>query len=333
MKPEEFRTLLNRKDARVPAVVFFVGQDEYLCRDLIDRVKAKVLGNTDSLNALESWDGAEHTLADILASADQMSFGVSQKVLEVRNAESLLAEDEILESYLQNPSGGAVLLFRVEKLDMRRKSAKSIEKFSTVVTIADPYADQRDGEVRRLMDRFPRVKLEPEALACLRDWVDDDLGALSKELEKISVAYPDKALVETADIEGLVFRQQTQNVFELVDAIFQRDKKKAMDMLVRWMQDEGRSALEIFGLLRSQAEKLYLGAELLDSGKPLRTVCQTLRIPPYFADAFAAKARKAKTLRPGRFFSALHQSDRAIKTGLLADDTAAELLVWKVCSG
>ena len=332
MKPEEFRQFLQRPGAQIPAVAFFIGDDEYLRRDLIEEVKSRVLGGTDPMTTVEHWDGEEHSLADVLASADQLAFGGARKVLVIKNAEPMMSQEEILEPYLRNPSPTAVLIFCVEKLDMRRKGAKSIEKLCAVVTIAQQYADQREAEVRRLLGRFGQLRFDEDAWTCLRDWVDDDLGALSKELEKISLAYPDKALIETADIEGLVFRQETQNVFELVDAIVARDPRKALDILVRAMRDDGKSALEIFGLLRSQAEKLYAASEMLDSRQPARTVCQTLRIPLYFCDAFVLKARKVRAIQLSRFFWVLYQCDRAIKTGLWSQEMAAEMLVWKICS-
>ncbi len=329
-KPEEFRKRVSR--AEIPPVLFLVGSDEYLIRDLVDQVKAKVLEDSNPLNAAENWDAKEQPLADIVASADQMAFGGGKKFLVVRNADAFLSDDQVLEPYLQDPCKTSVLIFCLEKLDMRFKCAKTVEKSCTVVTVSEQYEDQRRAEVQRLLERFPKVRLDDEALACLRDWVGDDLAALEKELEKISVAYPDKKIIETADIEHLVFRQETQNIFELVDAIVAKERAKAMDILLRLRRDEGKSALEIFGLLRSQLEKLFLAAEMLEEGKPARTVCQTLRVPPFFCDAFAAKARKAKAIKPARFFSLLYESDRAIKTGLWQEELAAEILVTKICA-
>lgn len=328
MKPQEFHKKID--GGKIPPVVVLVGEDDYVRREIVDRLKAKVVGDSDPLSCLESWDGEEQTAADIADSANQMAFGGTKKLVVVNRAESLLGEEEILGAYFQNPCPSSVVVFCLDKLDMRRKLAKMIEELCAVVSLEDPYHDQRDGEIARLLGRYPELKFQPDALASLRDWVGEDLGALSKELEKISLALPGKARIETSDIEDLVFRQETQNVFDLAGAVAARDRKTALDLLIRLMRD-GKSALEILGLLRSQGEKLYQAAELLKAGKPPQGICQTLRIPGFFCNDFLGKAKKLSAVPPARFFTLIYESDKAIKTSLWRENIAAELLVMKIC--
>ncbi len=328
VKPQDFRKVVET--GKIPPVVFFVGEDDYLTGDLIDALKAKGLAGSDPLTAMESWDGKEHSAGDIVASAEQLSFGAMRKLLVVRNAEPLLSEEEILGPYMKNPLSSSVLVFCVEKLDGRRKLAKAIEDSCAIVTVGEQYEDQHNAEVQRLLKRFAGLKFAPDALECLRDWVGDDLAAMSRELEKISIVFPDKVSITIADIEGLVFRQGTQNVFELADSMAAEDRLKALDLMVRLMAD-GKSALELFGLLRSQGGKLYQAGDMLRAGQSSRDICQSLRVPAYFCDPFIAKAKKAKLVSPRRFFALLLEHDRAIKTGLWKESLSAELLVLKLC--
>ncbi len=312
----------------IPPVTFFVGEDEYLARDLIGRIKRKVLGETpDALNGAESWDGRDHALEDILASADQMVFGGGKKVLVVRRADELLSQ-ESLRAYCGNPFPGTVAVFCLDRMDGRRSQTKTIESSCAVVELENLYEDQRAVEVQRVLRHFPTLKLTDAALDCLRQWVGNDLGALSKELEKIQVVLSDKPLIDAVDIEDLVFRQETQNIFDLVDAVVDRDRPRALSLLIRLMS-EGKSALEIFGLLRSQMERLYQAAEMLSDGKPARSVCQAAKIPPFYSDVFLAKARKAGAVDPARFFALLYEADCSIKTGLRRESIAAEMLVMR----
>jgi DNA polymerase III subunit delta len=248
--------------------------------------------------------------------------------LIINNADAFLAGDKVLRPYLENPSPGAVLVFCMEKLDMRRPLAKAMPSTCEVVTVGERYRDQQEVEVQRLLQKYSHLTFDREALTCLRDWVGDNLSALNTELEKIGLAHPHKSPITVADIEGLVFKQEVQSVFAFVDAVANGKRREAMDLLLRLMR-EGRNPLELFGLIRSQTEKLYLAAEMLEKGKAGPSICQALRVPPYFCNAFLAKAKGAGRTAPSTFFSALYESDKAIKTSLWREDLAAEMLVLK----
>jgi DNA polymerase III delta subunit len=64
MKPQEFRRQVDA--GKIPPVVFLIGDDEYIRRDLIEQLKKKVLAGADALTALELWDGEEQSLEEVL---------------------------------------------------------------------------------------------------------------------------------------------------------------------------------------------------------------------------------------------------------------------------
>ncbi len=320
MIPADFRKAVEA--VKIPPVVFLAGEDEYLRRDITDALKKKIQN-------VEHWDGEEQALAEVLASAEQMMLGGGARLLIVRNADKLLADDEALTAYLQNPSPDAVLVFCVQGLDARKKSTRAIEKHACIVELSLPKASEWGAERQKILQRFPHLSFERQALDLLWDWSGEDLGAFSKEMEKLAVAYPEKKSLAVNDVEALVFRQETQNVFDWVNAVAAGRRKEAMELLLG-LAREGTGTMELLGLLRSQGEKLYAAADMLAQGKPVQAICQALRVPPFFGADFIARAKKISVLPPRRFFAALLECEKSVKTGLLKDNAAGEMLVVKL---
>ncbi len=237
MIPADFRKAVEA--VKIPPVVFLAGEDEYLRRDITDALKKKIQN-------VEHWDGEEQALAEVLASAEQMMLGGGARLLIVRNADKLLADDEALTAYLQNPSPDAVLVFCVQGLDARKKSTRAIEKHACIVELSLPKASEWGAERQKILQRFPHLSFERQALDLLWDCSGEDLGAFAKEMEKLALAYPEKKNLGAKDVEGLVFRQETQNVFDWVNAVAVGRRKEAVARVRLFPKGSGKLTVNGF---------------------------------------------------------------------------------------
>jgi DNA polymerase-3 subunit delta len=105
--------------------------------------------------------------------------------------------------------------------------------------------------------------IHPDALRLLTGLVGAGLTRLSNELEKL-VAYAGGGVIDSAAVEELVPRAREHTSWELWDAINVRDRKRALRLMQRLLDDS--DALPILGSLASLYRRLLTGKELLEYG-------------------------------------------------------------------
>src|SRR5207253_7632382 len=98
-------------------------------------------------------------------------------------------------------------------------------------------------------------KLSMAAAELLVQLVGSAMGLLDQEIEKLTVAVGPKASIEAEDVDRLVGRSATADVFRILDAIGEgrpRDALGILDMLLA----EGEDPMAILGPMAGQLRRL-----------------------------------------------------------------------------
>lgn len=182
-----------------------------------------------------------------------------------------------------------------------------------------------------------------------------DLGVLQRELDKLEAyAFPRKEL-EDADLRAVGTPVEEDNVFELLNALADRDLGHSLKVLRRQVAEDDKDAFGLLGLLSGEVRKLSILRALMDEGRlPAKgkldanafkannypTVAKTL--PPGLA-AFWKKAspwqlyhvmERAKSFtgpQLQQMTAQLAQADLDIKSGKVKATPALEELVLRFC--
>ena len=246
----------------------FLAPDEFLLGRRLGQLE-EALGDaeTASLNVTEV-DGARSSAADILYHAGAMPFLAARRLVVVRgylaNLESRLgtaktpnraAQDEARQ-ILQGLADRSVendLVFIEEKLDKRRLIWRGIDGIAgvdrlskegllAIEALGTPDARQLPGWLAKTARR-DGIAIEGRAVQMLAAYVGADLRRLSLEMEKLR-SYAAGRSITAADVQGLVSDTSEALIWDLTDAIGQRDGRKAMRAL--------------YALRRNDANPFYL---------------------------------------------------------------------------
>jgi DNA polymerase-3 subunit delta len=115
----------------------------------------------------------------------------------------------------------------------------------------------------------------------LVDHIGNDLGRLKNEVEKISVNLNKKKIISEEDIENFVGISKEFNVFELQDAISQKNLPKAIRIIQYFQSNPKAAPLQlILPTLYNYFSKIYLVASLPDQSENA--------LKPYFYNNFFA---------------------------------------------
>ena len=137
-----------------------------------------------------------------------------------------------------------------------------------------------------------------------------------------------KWLIETYQAEVIAFAADVGqgDIFVLVDALGNRDGRKALGMLHRLL--EYQEYYTLFGMVVRQFRMILLTRDLLDHGGGNDEITRGLKLynRPWLAGKYIAQARRFTPHDLRRIYRRLLEVDEAVKSSQMTGDLALETL-------
>ena len=170
-------------------------------------------------------------------------------------------------------------------------------------------------------------QITAEAASLLSTLVDSDPRLAYQEVQKLLAYVNYNRTIEADDVQMLTADVGQGDVFVLVDALGNRDGRKALGMLQRLL--EYQEYFAIFGMVVRQFRQLILTREILDSGGGKDEIVRGLKLytNPWLADRLITQARRFMAHDLVRIYHRLLEVDEAVKSSQMTGDLALETLV------
>ncbi|MBE7446542.1 MAG: DNA polymerase III subunit delta [Planctomycetia bacterium] len=326
----QFRTLMN-KDDKFPVFVFF-GDEDFFIHEALSAVKARVLKDSDPTLALIEFGGDETSGGVIFDELRTVPFFSSKsKLVVVEGADDFVEKNRgILEKYLLAPASHAKLVLVCNKWDKRTKLSTLVDK----VGISIECKKLKEHSLPNWVQTHARhYKKEITALAAqkLVDDVGNNLAILDKHLEKLSIYLSEKTTIDERDVDALVGVDRSRTVFELTDAVAQRNVAQALKVLSQ-MLTHGEDSVRIISLLAWQIKRLWRAKQILNQGGNEQKVTSELQIIPFFAKRFFEQVKLYTEEDLVKNHALLLEADVKSKTSSLNTQLLLELLVYRLCA-
>ncbi len=161
------------------------------------------------------------------------------------------------------------------------------------------------------------TEIEEKALSKLIDFVGNDLWQMENEIQKL-VNYKDGKKIEKRDVEILVGPKIEPDIFKTVDAICQRDKKKAINLIHQHLE-KGDSPLYLLAMINFQLRNILI---LKSGGK--------LNAHPFVVKKSSFQAKKFSLEEIRRIYQKIFFVDLKIKTGQISPESALDFLIAEI---
>lgn len=270
---DEFRRQL--KAGQVESLYLFVGEEDYFQDRAVTLLKNSLdegmrLFNYSTFTVGETANGIRTTLTMAIDNANQLPMMSNRRITVIREFDKLKEEElDFVLDYLKRPSPTTTVVFRATSLDQRRKITAALMKACTVVN----FDRLSDAEASRKVEEYLRwrgCRIEPAALGHLIGLVGTRMGRLVNELEKLA-AFAEGGFINHAAIQELVPRAREHSSFELWDAILDRDRKRALRLAQRLLDDK-TEPLAIVGALGGLYRRLLTAKDLIARHAPFEDV-------------------------------------------------------------
>jgi DNA polymerase III subunit delta len=328
MKPDEFAKSVGKGE--IAPIYYFHGDEPYL----IDRAVKRLMGVAVSPDArdfnLDIFYGKECKGTEIAAASQTLPMFADRRVVLVkRSGELSPAALEILTEYIMDPSPSTCLIFEGEKIDQRKKFFLEIKKKGNLVEFKRLYENQLAPFIREEAFAYGK-KVEPAALEMLVYLVGNNLQELAAEMEKVATFIGNRDTITVADIREIVSDTKVDTVFELANALGEKETGKALRSLNTILRD-GEAPLMVLAMLTRHFRQLWRVKELCEKKVSTQDISRATGINPYFIKGIVEQARNYRLTEFRAIFERLFATDLALKTSGGKPVNLMECLVMDIC--
>jgi DNA polymerase-3 subunit delta len=241
------------------------------------------------------------------------------RVLMVRNAEKVSKrrnEDLLSLQEIPNSSLKVILLVSDPKNPLGWGKSLPVVQIDTL----------KPGDVTRwLVDRYG---VSPEVARHIVESAGTDLFPLHNEMEKLASYLGGERRAEIRDVEASMLHAEQFGPFELDDAIFDRDYRKAVTV-VGALLEEGMEPLLILSRIVRVWRQLFIGKGLAGK-KSANDIAASAGVPSFKGAAIAAGSRNYGWPQITAGFRELLHADRAFKSSSPNVEAYFDILLWKL---
>lgn len=324
-----------------PEIYVFDGDDEFAINESIDKLRSR-LGdaNIAGMNTTRL-DGRSSSLSQLKDAAAAIPFLAAKRLVILTYPTSRGKDKPDQEEFIhyleaEKPTTKLVLVeydFLTSERERRDNKLNWLERWATSPQQAKRvffrHHPQPSGGlmVKWIQDHVKTSggQITTQAAVSLANQIGDDTRLASQEITKLLTYVNFARPVDIADVEHLTPTTAKIGDFELVNAIRDRDQRKAQALMHRSLQET--DPLWILQSIAYQVRVLIMAREIFDQHATINDIPRSLKIGYYPAKLALESAPRFSMKFLETIFHRLLEIDEAIKTSQIEPDLALELLV------
>lgn len=325
------------KNNRIRTLYLFYGPEDYLKKHYTDSIEKSLLTeDLKTLNKVVLEGKAE--INRILDNCETLPIFSDRKVVIVKNSglfkpvkktgdtakKGKPGSDE-LSAVLQDLPDHVCLVFYEQEIDKRIKAIDAIKKNGLVVEFAYQKPDEL---VKWVIKRFKAssIDIDMSTASRLVENCEQGMTEILNEMEKLSSYLGNKQKVTVQDIEKICTKSIKSRVFDLTDAIAEKNSSKALKLL-NDMVVLKEPIPKILFMIARQFRQILQVKLLHNEGSNTAEIASKLGLAPFIAGKILKQAGSFTVEKLKKAMEASLEFDIALKTGKIEDMTAAELLI------
>jgi DNA polymerase-3 subunit delta len=318
---------LNKKLSKneISPVYVFTGDQIYLMDQAVEELKKRVLGGSADFN-FSLFYGDSTSVKDIINSAKTYPMLSNLRLVVVKNTEKLPENElKLLEHYVSSPSPSTclVLIFMEEK-KLSTENQKDVLLVDFVLDTKDMTRTIKE-EARKL--GYDITKDAAETLVSL---VGANLQNIHSELQKLATFTGNREKIESQDVERLTEQSQFKDVFQLINAISEKNKKKALKVLLE-LESTNEDPLSILNKISWRFRLIWKAKELIDKKVPEKAILRELRVSSGALYYIGREANNFHYEDIKRINSVIYDGDISLKTSGATKNLILTKLVLELC--
>lgn len=324
-----------------PSIYIFDGDDEFAIHESIEKIHSR-LGDSDiaEMNTTRL-DGRTLSMSQLEDATATVPFLAPKRLVILTHPTDRLSDKKDQDKFIHflnadKPTTKLVLVeydYLTSEKDRREGRLNWLEKWAIApeqskrVFFRHHHQPTQGMMVKWIQDYAKTLggQISPRAAMSLANQIGSDTLLASQEITKLLTYVNYSRPVESDDVEHLTPLTAKIGDFDLVNALRDRNGKKAQALLLRSLEedDPGR----IFQSIVFQIRTLIIAREILDEHGTVNEFPKSLKISSYPARIAMESAHRFSMKFLEMFYHRMLELDVAIKSSQMDADLALELLV------
>lgn len=319
-----------------PVVYLFHGDDIVSINEAIADLRSRVGSPSTAELNFSILDGRSVSVEQVETACQTLPFLADRRLTVIKYPQALMQNGanrkRILDSLETLPDKCAVVLFEPQPLQSPRDKRNGIQHY------LQKWAASMGGKVYVRESILPHMpgwiiqrarkmggEIEPRAANRMSSLVGSDVYLAEHEIVKLLTYVNYERPVTEADVVELTALQQDGFIFDFVDALGDRDRKKAVNEFHRLLADS--DVQNIFGMIVRQFRLLVQSREIIDQRGGEREIASKLGVPGFVGEKLAHQAKQFSQAQLDAIFHRLLEIDSRLKTGQMSIDLSIDLLI------
>ncbi|MGN0354841.1 MAG: DNA polymerase III subunit delta [Muricoprocola sp.] len=312
------------KTNQIKNVYLLYGEETYLKRQYKKKLQDAVVSPEDTIN-LNCYEGKNISLKEVIDQAETMPFFSDKRLLVLENSGFFKNAVPEMAEYLEHMPETTVIIFVEEEVDKRNKLFKAVKNKGRVVNFERQKTDTLFRWILGILKREGK-NITRSTMELFLEKTGDDMENISMELEKLLCYTMDREVITSEDVETICTTQTVNKVFAMIDAIADKQQKKALDLYYDLLTLK-EAPMRILFLISRQFQILLLVKELREQGYNGSTLAEKASVPPFTVKNYVRQAGYFTMDQLRKGITLMVETEEAVKTGKLSDTLAVELII------
>lgn len=293
-------------------IYFLMGEETYFIDKISDYIADNVLNEAEkgfNQTVLYGKDLEPHV---IISHARRFPMMANHQVIIVREAQNI-KKIEDLEPYIKNPLNSTILVinYKYKTVDKRKTFSKLLDQKGVLFESKKIYDNQLPAWISSYL-KAENYTITPQAAAMMAEYLGADLSKVANELDKLIISLPQGTQITPDHVEKNIGISKEFNVFELQNALGERDLLKANRIINYFGANPSSNPIPVtISSLFSYFSKL-LNYHFLED-KSQNNVASVLQVHPFFVKNYVSAAKNYSIKKLVEIVSILRDYDMKSK--------------------
>ncbi len=312
------------KTGQLKHVYLLYGEETYLLRQYRGRLRDALSDPGDTVNTAY-FEGSDLDPGQIIDLSETLPFFADHRCIFIDDSGFFKKGGETLADYMDDIPESSYLIFSEKEVDKRSRLYKQVKKSGHA---AEFERQPEDVLARWILGRLKKEnkQITRPVLELFLSHTGDDMDRINTELEKLLCYTMDREIIEKEDVEAVCAMQLSDKIFDMVDAVAQKQQKRALELYYDLLQLR-EAPMRILILLTRQFQILLQIKEMHASGMDEASMAAQVKVPNF---AVRKYVRQAEKFTGKKLLDAVNdgvQAEEDIKTGRMNDRLAVELFL------
>lgn len=312
------------KNGQLKQIYLLYGEQAYLRRQCRDKLKMAIVGSEDTMN-YNYYEGKGISVPEVIDVAETLPFLAEKRLIIVENSGLFKAGGEALAAYLESIPETTCFVFVEAEVDKRSKLFKIANSAGRAIELGEQNADTLKRWVLGMVKK-EQLNISEATIEYFLTKVGTDMETIQRESEKLFCYCMGKGTITTQDIDAICTQKISNHIFDMVEAIAQKQQKKALNLYYDLIMLR-ESPMRILALITRQFNLLLQVKDLRNRSNDNDKIAKKVGLPSFVVKKYVAQASSFKSEQIKEALKACADADEAFKTGRMTEKMCVELVI------